>query len=67
MIRHGGCFPNLVMPSYQYQCNKCRESFTQFERIDAHVGSQAPPCPSCGSRDVIQSFAGIFVKTSRKS
>jgi putative FmdB family regulatory protein len=54
------------MPTYEYQCEKCRKRFTVIERISEHTG-RSPACPKCRSRSTRQRPAAFFAKTVRKS
>ncbi len=54
------------MPTYSYQCEKCRKQFTRVEALSAH-GRQKPACPKCKSKQVTQVFGTFFAKTSKKS
>ena len=54
------------MPSYEYQCGKCRKRFTVVQRISEHSG-RAPDCPKCKSRSTRQLLTSFFAKTGKKS
>ena len=54
------------MPTYEYHCSDCGETFTRREHVSEHA-ERAPACPKCGSNRVEQHFGSVFVKTSRKS
>ena len=54
------------MPSYEYQCRACGETFTRRESIAEH-GAGAVSCPKCQSKDVEQRMSGFYAKTARKS
>jgi len=54
------------MPTYEYHCASCGETFSRREHIDEHAG-QRPACPKCGSDRVEQHYSSVFVKTARKS
>ena len=41
------------MPVYEYACMECEEHFEELVRMDA----EAPPCPSCGSADVLKQLS----------
>lgn len=60
------------MPTYEYRCLDCRETWERSEHMAEHdevaAGDARPPrCPHCGSDRVEQVFAPFFAKTSRKS
>ena len=53
------------MPTYQYRCEKCGETFERVEHVAEHESPHR--CPKCGS-DAVQSAPTTFMaKTSRKS
>lgn len=54
------------MPTYEYQCEKCRKRFSIVERISAHSG-RSPACPKCKSRATRQVPAAFYAKTIKKS
>jgi putative FmdB family regulatory protein len=54
------------MPTYEYECNKCRHGFTQVLHIDEQERT-AVRCPKCGNQDVTQVIAPVFVRASRKA
>ncbi|MDQ3951185.1 MAG: zinc ribbon domain-containing protein [Gemmatimonadota bacterium] len=54
------------MPTYEYRCASCGETFSRSERISDHA-SQRPICPKCKSERVEQTFSSVFVKTAKKS
>jgi putative FmdB family regulatory protein len=55
-----------VMPTYQYRCVECGETFERVEHISEHGQSQ-PRCPKCESQKTEPQPAAFFAKTSRKS
>ena len=54
------------MPTYEYRCTSCGETFSRVERITDHP-SNRPVCPKCKSDRVEQRFSSVFVKTAKKS
>jgi putative FmdB family regulatory protein len=54
------------MPTYEYHCRSCGESFSRREHISEH-GAAAPACPKCASKDVEQRLSGFYARTPRKS
>jgi putative FmdB family regulatory protein len=56
----------VPMPTYEYQCEKCRKRFTVIQRISEHTG-RSPACPKCRSRSTRQRPATFFAKTVKKS
>lgn len=54
------------MPSYEYQCQKCRKRFTVVQRITEHSG-RSPTCPKCKSKSTRQLLSTFYAKTVKKS
>ncbi len=54
------------MPSYDYQCEKCRKRFTVVQRISQHTG-RSPACPKCRSRRTRRLLSAFYAKTVKKS
>ena len=54
------------MPTYQYRCRECGNSFECTETITEHEAAKAR-CPKCNSKKVIQVPGRIHVVTSKKS
>lgn len=54
------------MPTYEYECRKCRKRFAIVEPISAHH-ARTPACPKCKSRSTQQVLSAFFAKTVRKS
>ena len=51
------------MPTYEYHCASCGETFSRREHIEEHAGGgQHPVCPKCGSDRVEQHYSSVFVK-----
>ncbi len=56
------------MPTYEFQCEKCRKRFelactiTEYERKEKNI-----KCPKCGSTRVRRQISAFEVKTSKKS
>ncbi|MFN2567024.1 MAG: zinc ribbon domain-containing protein [Gemmatimonadaceae bacterium] len=55
-----------TVPTYEYRCTSCGESFSRTERISDHP-SNRPTCPKCKSDRVEQTFSSVYVKTAKKS
>lgn len=56
------------MAVYEYQCEKCKSTFTITQRISEHEESTPhPKCPECGSKKTHQIFTGFFAKTASKT
>ena len=54
------------MAEYDYQCLKCKKTFSLNESITEH-GAKAHRCPSCKSTQVQRVLTPFFAKTSKKS
>lgn len=54
------------MPTYEFRCNSCHESFSIREHI-ADVGRTPVRCPKCKSAEVEQMLSGFYARTPRKS
>jgi putative FmdB family regulatory protein len=54
------------VPTYEYQCDKCRHRFAVIEPISAHK-DRAPACPKCKAKATRQLSSAFFAKTVRKS
>lgn len=52
------------MPVYEYKCNACGERFDVVASFDEREAKAV--CPSCGGRDVAQSF-GTFTSGTRRT
>jgi putative FmdB family regulatory protein len=57
---------STTVPTYEYRCASCGETFSRSERISDHP-SNRPTCPKCKSDRVEQRFSSVFVKTAKKS
>ena len=55
------------MPSYDYECSECRETFTRQESFEEHDRRRNVKCPECGSRKTRQLVSAAHVQTSKKS
>lgn len=57
------------MPTYEFQCEKCRKRFeltyaiTEYERL----AKKKIKCPKCRSIKVVRQISAFEVKTSKKS
>jgi putative FmdB family regulatory protein len=54
------------MPTYEYRCLECHETFQCCEGMKEHETIH-PECPQCGSTKVEQLFSSFFAKTRKKS
>ena len=54
------------MPTYEYRCAQCGETFEHQETIAEHETAK-PQCPKCGEAKVAPVFSAFFAKTSKKS
>lgn len=54
------------MPTYEYHCRHCGETFSVRERIVDHEPAQAV-CPACKSQEVERVISGFYARLPRKS
>jgi len=54
------------MPQYDYQCKKCRKSFTLIMTVTEHDKKRVK-CPKCKSTSVRPVYSGFVAMTSKKS
>ncbi len=54
------------MPTYEYRCEGCGETFERRESIAEHATAQ-PQCPQCGSDKVARAVSAFYARTSKKS
>lgn len=54
------------MPTYEYRCGDCNETFARVERMTEHSDAK-PTCPKCQSNRVEPLLSPVFAKTSKKS
>jgi len=40
------------MPTYEYQCKRCKHAFEDIKKIDDRDLPCSAPCPQCGKRGV---------------
>lgn len=40
------------MPTYEYQCRKCKHAFQDIKKIDDRDAPCSAPCPACRKRGV---------------
>lgn len=52
----------LVVPTYDYSCQDCKEAFTVTVPLS---GKGKITCPNCGSNSIIQSFASVSILTGK--
>ena len=55
------------MPYYEFECLKCKKTFTVKESFEEHDTHKQVKCPKCGGREVEQLLTTVRVKTSKKS
>jgi putative FmdB family regulatory protein len=55
-----------AMPTYDFQCEKCKKKFTLTETFSDH-DRHAEACPKCGSKQVKQLISNVYAKTAKKS
>jgi putative FmdB family regulatory protein len=56
----------FVMPMYEYECGKCKKTFTVALSLKEHEQGVAA-CPGCGSRKVSQLITSFIAKTVSKT
>jgi putative FmdB family regulatory protein len=56
----------LLMPSYEYACKACKNTFTLTMTVAAHDKKRVA-CPKCKGKKVEQQFGSFFAVTSKKS
>ena len=54
------------MPTYEYRCETCDETFELRESIAEHEAAE-PKCPKCGSEKIARAVSSFYAKTSKKS
>lgn len=54
------------MPTYEYRCEDCGETFQRMETVAEHEEAK-PSCPKCGSDKVARVFSRFYAKTAKKS
>jgi putative FmdB family regulatory protein len=47
------------MPTYDYQCGKCKHTFEQSSRIADRKDPEKKPCPKCGKKKVKQAILQV--------
>ena len=55
------------MPTYEFECDKCRKTFTEKQTFEEHDRHTKVKCPKCGGTTVHRVIASTFAKTSKKS
>jgi putative FmdB family regulatory protein len=54
------------MPTYEYRCTRCGETFEKDESVREHEERKAR-CPKCGSAELSPMLSRFYAKTSKKS
>lgn len=54
------------MPTYEYYCRPCAQTFTLIVSIAAHQ-TEVAKCPRCHGTQVEQLLSTFIAKTSKKS
>ena len=54
------------MPTYEYECEDCKEKFIVTLSISEH-GKTKASCPKCKGKKVKRGISAFMTKTSRKS
>ena len=55
------------MPTYEFECEQCKKTFTEKQTFAEHDEHKKVKCPKCGSTNVRQVISPTFAKTSKKS
>lgn len=55
-----------TMPTYEYRCETCGETFEQQESLAEHEAAR-PKCPKCGGEKVARVYSRVYASTSKKS
>lgn len=55
------------MPNYEFECEKCKATFTEKQTFAEHDEHKKVKCPKCGSTRVHQLISAAFAQTSKKS
>lgn len=58
---------DIIMPAYEYQCDKCQTIFLTIETFAQHDQHTKVECPKCGSVKVHQLISMPHVQTAKKS
>ncbi len=54
------------MPTYEYQCESCKHTFSLVQTIAEHDKGKVA-CPKCRKKDVKQMVSAFLTQTSKKS
>jgi putative FmdB family regulatory protein len=54
------------MPTYEYFCKDCQDSFEKTLSLVAH-DRESVTCPKCSNKNVEQEFTTFYAVTSKKS
>ncbi|RMG56983.1 MAG: zinc ribbon domain-containing protein [Deltaproteobacteria bacterium] len=55
------------MPTYTYECKKCGNEFELVLSFRDYEAKKDRRCPACGSKNIVQTLAPFYAKTSKKS
>ena len=55
------------MPTYEYECKKCKKVFTVDMTISDYEKRKSIKCPKCSSTSVKRIFSSFSAVTSSKS
>jgi putative FmdB family regulatory protein len=57
------------MPTYEFQCEKCRKRFELIYNVAEYerAAKKKIKCPKCASTKVLRQISSFEVKTSKKS
>ncbi len=54
------------MPTYTYECEKCKKSFDKEMSIEEHENTKVK-CPKCNSQKVHRIYEPFLAQTAKKS
>jgi putative FmdB family regulatory protein len=55
------------MPTYEYRCEKCGQTFEKTMGLSQHAKQPKPSCPKCSSRKVEQLVSRFQAITNKKT
>jgi putative FmdB family regulatory protein len=54
-----------MMPTYDYICQQCFETFDIQISIAEYAKGVSPKCPKCGALDTLRAFSPVHVVTGK--
>jgi putative FmdB family regulatory protein len=55
------------MAYYEFECQKCHQTFTVKQTFAEHDRGARPKCPKCRSQKVARLVTAVHLQTSKKS